>query len=114
MMHFVTGLLISANWKGDNYDFILVINDWLTKMVHYKLVKIIINASGLAKIIINMVVWQHGLLDLIVTNKSSFFISKFWSLLCYFFGIKQQLFTAFYPQTDGQTKHQNSIIEVYF
>ena len=35
-MDFVTGLPISTDWKGDSYDSILVIIDWLTKMVHYK------------------------------------------------------------------------------
>ncbi len=34
-MDFVTGLPISANWKGDSYDSILVIVDRLTKMVYY-------------------------------------------------------------------------------
>ena len=38
---------------------------------------------------------------------------KFWSSLCYFLGIKQRLSTAFHPQTDGQTKRQNSTIEAY-
>ena len=32
-MDFITGLSISIDWKRDNYDFILVIVDWLTKMV---------------------------------------------------------------------------------
>ncbi len=32
-MDFVTGLPISANWKDDSYDSILVIVDRLTKMV---------------------------------------------------------------------------------
>lgn len=35
-MDFVTGLPVSTNWKGENYDSILVIVDRLTKMVHYK------------------------------------------------------------------------------
>ena len=55
-MDFITGLLISTDWKRDNYDFILVIIDRLTKVVYYKPVKITFNARGLAKIIINMVV----------------------------------------------------------
>lgn len=38
-------------------------------MVHYKLVKIIINALELAKIILNMVVQYHGLHNLMVSNK---------------------------------------------
>ena len=87
-MDFVTGLPISTDWKGDSYDSILVIVDWLTKMVHYEPVKVTINASGLAEVILDMVVWYHGLPNWIVSDRGSLFTSKFWSLLCYFLGIK--------------------------
>ena len=69
--------------------------------MNYKPVKITIDASGLAKVILDMEVWYHGLLHLIISDKSLLFTSKFWLLLCYFFGIKRQLFTAFHPQTNG-------------
>ena len=108
------GLPISNNWKGDNYDSILVIVDWLIKMVHYKPVKITIDAPRLAEVIIDVVVWHHNLPNSIVTNTSSLFTSKFWSLLYYFFGIKHRLSFAFHPQTDGQTERQNRTMEAYF
>ena len=110
---FVTGLPLSADRKGNSYDSILVIVNQLTKIVHYKPVKVTIDAPGLAEVIIDVVVWHHGLLDSIVTKRSSFFTSKFWSSLCYFFRIKQKLSTAFHPQTDGQTKRQNGTMEAY-
>ena len=113
LMDFVTGLPISINWKKNSYDSILVIVDWLTQMVYYKSVKITINALGLAEVRINMVVRYHGLPDSIVINWDSLFTSKFWSLLCYFLGIKRWLFTTFHLQTDGQIKRQNSTIEAY-
>ena len=100
-MDFVTGLPISTDWKSDSYDFILVIIDRLTKMVHYKPVKVIIDTPGLAEIILDEVVWHHGLLDSMMSDRGSLFISKFWSSLCYFLGIKQRLSTTFHPQTDG-------------
>ena len=46
------GLPILTNWKRDSYDSILVIVDRLTKMIHYKLVKVTINALDLAGTII--------------------------------------------------------------
>ena len=82
-------------------------------MVHYKPVKVIINASDLSKVIIDVVVQHYGLPDSIVTNKSSLFMSKFWSLLYYFLGIKQCFSNTFYLPTDSQTKRQNSTIEDY-
>ena len=82
-------------------------------MVHYELVKVTIDAPGLAEVIINVVVRHHSLSDLIVTNWGSLFTLKFWLLLYYFLGIKRRLSTSFHPQTDGQTKRQNSTMEAY-
>ncbi len=62
-----------------------------------------IDTPTLAKVIIEVVVRYHSLLDSIISDWDSIFTSKFWFLLCYFLGIKQKLFTAFYLQTDGQT-----------
>ena len=113
-MDFVTGLPISTNWKRENYDSILVIIDWLIKIVYYELVKIIIDTSGLAIVILDVIIWYYGLPDLIMTNWGSVFTSKFWSSLCYFLGIKQMFSIVFYPQTDGQTKRQMSTMKTYF
>ena len=55
-MDFVTRLPLFSDWKGNSYDYILVIVNQLTKIVHYKLVKVTINASRLAKVIIDVVV----------------------------------------------------------
>ena len=113
LMDFGTGLPISTNWKGESYDSILVIIYRLMKMVHYEPVKVTINAPGLAKVIINVVVWHHSLPDFIMSDRGSLFTLKFWLSLCYFLGIKRRLSTAFHPQTDGQTERQNSTIEAY-
>ena len=47
---------------------ILVIVDWLTKIVHYKSVKITINVLGLAEVIIDVVVCYYGVPESIVTD----------------------------------------------
>ena len=112
-MDFVTRLPILINRKGEYYDSILVIVDWLTKMVRYKSVKISIDASRVAKVIIDVIIWHNSLFDSIVTDQGSVFTSKFQSSLYYFLSIKQRLLTTFHPQTDGQAKKQNSIIETY-
>ena len=112
-MDFVTGLPLSADWKGNSYDSILVIVDRLTKMVHYEPVKVTIDAPGLAEVIIDVVVRHHGLPDSIISDRGAIFTSKFWSSLYYFLSIKCRLSTAFHPQTDGQTKRQNSTMEAY-
>ena len=99
-MDFVIRLLILNIWKGDSYDHILVIVNWLTKMVYYKPGQVIFYAPGLAKVIVDMLVGHHGLPNSMMSDKNSLFTSKFWFSLCYFFDIKKQLSTAFYPQKD--------------
>ncbi len=67
-MDFVVGLSVSTNRKDESYNSILVIIDRLTKIVYYKLVKIMIDTLGLAKVIIDMIVYHHGISESIVTN----------------------------------------------
>ncbi len=112
-MNFNTGLPVSTNLKGDTYDLIFVTINWLTKMADYKLVKVIIDILSFAEFVLVVLIRYHGLSNVIVSDWGSVFTSKFWSSLCYFFGIKQKLFISFYPQTDGQTERQNNTIEAY-
>ena len=113
-INFVTGLLILTDWKGDSYNSIFIIVNCFIKMVCYKPVQVTINTPGLAVVIIDIVIKHHGLPDTIITDRGSFFTSKFWSSLYYFLGIKLRLSTAFHPQTNGQTERQNSTMEAYF
>ena len=77
-MDFVTVLPVSTNWKGKTYDSILVIIDRLTNIVHYKPVKVTIDAPKLVEMIIDVVVYYHGLPNSIISNWGSVFTSKFW------------------------------------
>ena len=70
--------------KDTSYDLILIIVDWLTKMVHYKPVQITIDAPGLVKVFIDLVARHNNLSNLIVSDKDSFFTSKFWCLRYHF------------------------------
>ena len=104
---------MSADWKNNSYDSIFVIVVYLTKMVYYESVKVIIDAPGLAEVLINVVIQHHSLPDCIISKHRAIFMTKFWSLLCSFLGIKWRLSTIFYPQTDRETEQQNSIIKAY-
>ena len=112
-MDFVIGLLLSADWKNNIYDLILVIIDRLTKIVYYEPVKVTIDISRLTKVIINMVVQYHDLSNSIINDYRVIFTSKFWPSLCFFLGIKRRLSIVFYSQIDGQTNQQNSTMDVY-
>ena len=76
-MDFVTGLPLSADWKSDSYDRILVIINRLTKMARYKFVKVTINAQRPAKVIVNVVVRHHDLPNFIISDWGAIFVSNF-------------------------------------
>lgn len=46
-------------------------------MVYYKFMKSTINAHNLAKVIRDIIMHHHGVLNLIMTNKDFFFSLKF-------------------------------------
>lgn len=77
------------------------------------MVKTTIDVSGLVEVIMNLVVRHYSFSDLIISDYGLLFTMKFRFSLYYFFGIKYEPSTAFYPQTDGQIERQNSTIEVY-
>ena len=107
------GLPQSTDWRGNGYDLIPVIINWLTIIVYYKPMQTAITAPTLAQVILNIVVWYHSLPNPIVSNRGSVFTSKFCSSLCYFLSIKRRLSIAFYSQTKGQTEQYNSIMRAY-
>lgn len=53
---FVTSFLILRNVKNDSYNLILVIYDYLTKMMYYKLVKTIVYIAKFIEDIINIMI----------------------------------------------------------
>lgn len=58
-------------------DTILVIVDWLKKIVYYQPVKITVDALDFVEVILDMVVPHHGLPNSIVSDWGSVFISRF-------------------------------------
>jgi transposase InsO family protein len=59
-------------------------------------------------------IWRiHGIPRRIISDRGPQFASKFMKKLSNALGIKQNLSTAYHPQTDGQTKRINQEIETY-
>ena len=67
-MDFIIDLPISVDSISNSYDSILVIVDQFTKMVYYVPIKITIDTTSLAEVIIDVVVRHHRVLESIVTN----------------------------------------------
>ncbi len=83
-IYFMTDFPISVDWKGNNYNSILVIVDRLIKIVHYEPVKVMIDILGIAKEIINVIMHHHGVPESILTDQGLRFTLIFWTSLCYF------------------------------
>lgn len=59
------------------------------------------------------IIKHYGFLKSIINNQGSVFTSKFWFLICYFFGIKQKLSIIYYLQTKSQIERYNDTIEIH-
>ena len=113
LMDFIIGLLLSKCWSKA-YNLILIIMDWYTKMVCYVMVRSDIETSGLAAVFVQKFILAGlDVLDSIVSDQGSMFMSTFWSAVYYHLKVCRRLLTVFHPQTDGQMEQQNSTLEQY-
>jgi len=99
--------------RSHQYDSILVIVDRLTKWAIFIPTTTTLTSAGLAELILDRLISQHGLPNAIVSDRGSKFTSKLWKYLTSRLGIKLRLSTAFHPQTDGQTEQVNQVLEQY-
>lgn len=65
------------DWKNKTYNIILVIIAQLTKIIYYKLVKIMIDIFKLAKKNFDIIIYYYNLLNSIIIDKNILFILKF-------------------------------------
>ena len=99
--------------SSHGYNSILVVVDRLTKWAVFVPTTTRLTSPGLAELILQHIVSQHGLPHDIVSDRGSKFVSKFWRHLTELLGIKLNLSTAYHPQTDGQTERVNQVLEQY-
>lgn len=93
------------------FDAILVVVDRLTKMAVFIPTHTATNAKELAQLYFRHVFSKHGAPSDIVSDRGNKFTSAFWSALMTVLGVKQNLSTAYHPQTDGQTERVNQTME---
>ena len=55
----------------------------------------------------------HGLLDSIVSDRGSTFVSAFWKELTALLQVEHKASTAYHPQTDGLSERTNQTLEAY-
>ncbi len=111
-MDFINKLPENVPYEGI-YPAILVVVDKLSKMCHYIPCSSEMTAEELAEVIKREVIRLHRVLSALISDRGSLFIFWLGANLMYFFRIERQLSKGFHPQTDGQTKSQNSVSEQY-
>jgi Reverse transcriptase (RNA-dependent DNA polymerase)/RNase H-like domain found in reverse transcriptase/Integrase zinc binding domain/Retroviral aspartyl protease/Chromo (CHRromatin Organisation MOdifier) domain len=95
------------------YSAILVFVDRLTKMVHLAATHTDVSAVETAQLYVDNVVKHHGFQSDLVSDRDPRFTGKFWRQVCELVGTRQNLSTAFHPETDGQTERVNRVIGEY-
>jgi transposase InsO family protein len=114
-MNFIIGLPVSSRSKGDRKkDAILVVINLFIKSVHYFMVTSEMAASQLADLSTRKLV-LHGTKfpNSMATNRGTQFTSKLLTAVCYHLMLKCWLSTTNHPQTNGQIKWKNCILEQY-
>src|SRR3990170_6283048 len=106
-MDFITGFPRSQ--KG--HDAIFVVIDRFSKVAHFLPVKEIITASQLADLYVSQIVSLHGVPLEISSDHGSLFTSRFWNIFQEAMGTHLSFSTAFHPQSQGQVKRVNQVLE---
>lgn len=98
---------------SNGFDSILVIVDRLTKFAIFIPTHTTLTAAGLADLIFDRLICEHGYPRSIVSDRGSKFTSDLWRGVTAVLDISLRLSTSFHPQTDGQTERVNQVLEQY-
>jgi hypothetical protein len=106
-MDFIVGL---ARTRA-GYNSIWVVVDRLTKLAHFIPVKTSYNSAVLVELYMSRIVCLHGVPKKIVSDRGTRFTIHFWQQLHEALGTHLNFSSTYHPQTDGQTKRTNQILE---
>jgi hypothetical protein len=82
-------------------------------MAHFIPTKDEATAQEIGRLFFSHIFKHHGLPKDIVLDRNPKFTSKFWWALWKRMGSEFKMNTSFYPQTDGQTKRVNLMIQQF-
>jgi hypothetical protein len=104
-------LIVKLPTTADGHDSILVFVDRLSRMVHLVPTTESLNARSFAALFVNNVVRLHGLPATFISDRGPQFNNNFWAHTCELLGMDKRMYSAFHPQTDGQTERTNRTLE---
>jgi IS30 family transposase len=106
-MDFIVGLPRTQS----GYGSIWVIVDQLTKGAHFIPIKTTYSWPQLAELYMSRIVYLHGVLKKIVSDRGTQFTLKFWERLHEALDTQLCFSSTYHPQTNGQTETVNHILE---
>nr|GEV00656.1 putative reverse transcriptase domain-containing protein [Tanacetum cinerariifolium] len=104
---FVSGLPRTPS----GYDTIWVIVDRLTKSAHFLPMKKTDNMEKLTRLYLKEILCRHGVPVSIISDRDSYFTSRFWRSLQEALGTNLDMSTAYHPQTNGQSERTIQTLE---
>ena len=108
-MDFITKLPPSGG-----YNTILTITDTdCTKASMFLPCKETIDSEGVAQLYLTHVLPHYGLPKKIISDQDPQFTSRFGKELCHLLDIRQNISTAYHPQTDGASERANQSLKQY-
>ncbi|GKD15002.1 putative reverse transcriptase domain-containing protein [Tanacetum coccineum] len=106
-MDFMSGLPRTPS----GYDMIWVIVDRLTKSAHFLPMKKTDNMEKLTRLYLKEIECRHGVPVLIISDRDSYFTSRFWRSLQEALGTNLDMSTTYHPQTDSQRERTIQTME---
>jgi hypothetical protein len=95
-------------WNG--MDAILVVIDQFSKLAKMVSTKTIVTAFDSVKLLFDMWVKYDRMPQFIISNKDAKFMAGFWKHLFQNVGTKLSINMTFHPQTNGQKKRFNEVL----
>jgi hypothetical protein len=106
-MYFVVGFPL----RSHRHNAIFVIVDKLTKSAHFIPVRDTYDVTDVARVFLSEVIHLHEIPKKIISDRDSRFTSRFWTNLKSALGTHLNLSTTYHPETDGQAKRVNQVME---
>lgn len=115
----------SRPWEDLSLDFIgglppyhgntmiLVVVDRFSKGIHLGMLPQSHSALTVARLFLDMVVKIHGMPRSLVSDCDPLFVSHLWQELFRSSGTQLRMSSTYHPQSDGQTKVLNRVVEQY-